>query len=64
MIKKTLNINAASGKAGRESVGTLSKDQVRKIAEDKLADLNAHDVEAAMNIVAGTARSMGVQVEK
>lgn len=64
MIKKTLNITAASGKAGREFAGTLSKDQVRKIAEDKLADLNAHDVDAAMNIVAGTARSMGVQVEK
>ncbi len=64
MIKKTLNINAASGKAGRESAGTLSKDQVRKIAEEKLADLNAHDVDAAMNIIAGTARSMGVQVEK
>jgi large subunit ribosomal protein L11 len=63
MIKKTLGIEKGSGKAPRESAGTLSKDQVRKIAEDKLDDLNTNDVEAAMKIVEGTARSMGVKVE-
>jgi large subunit ribosomal protein L11 len=64
MIKKALNITSASGKAGRESVGTLTKAQLKQIAEDKMGDLNAHDLEAAMKVVAGTARSMGIQVEK
>ena len=63
MIKKALGIEKGSGKTPREIAGTLSKDQVRKIAEDKIIDLNTKDVEAAMKIVEGTARSMGVKVE-
>lgn len=62
MIKKTLGIEKGSGKAPRETAGTLTREQVRKIAEDKLDDLNTKDVEAAMKIVEGTARSMGVNV--
>lgn len=63
MIKKTLGIEKGSGKAPREMAGTLSRDQVRKIAEEKLVDLNTTDIEAAMKVVEGTARSMGVKVE-
>ena len=62
MIKKVLGIEKGSGKTPRESAGTLTKDQVRKIAEDKLDDLNTKDVEMAMRTVEGTARSMGVKV--
>ena len=47
----------------KEKVGTVTRDQVREIAEIKMPDLNANDVEAAMAIVAGTARSMGIEVE-
>ena len=60
MIKKTLGIEKGSGKAPRETAGNLTKEQVRKIAEDKMDDLNTKDVEAAMKIVEGTARSMGI----
>lgn len=63
MIKKTLGIEKGAGKMPQEVAGTLTKDQVRKIAEDKLVDLNTKDVEAAMKIVEGTARSMGVKTE-
>jgi large subunit ribosomal protein L11 len=63
MIKKALNIKSGSGKNRVKKVGTLTQDQVRAIAEEKLPDLNARDVEAAMKIVAGTARSMGVEVK-
>lgn len=64
MIKKALGIEKGSGKTPREIAGTLSKDHVRKIAEDKLIDLNTKDVEAAMKIVEGTARSMGVKIQE
>jgi large subunit ribosomal protein L11 len=64
MIKKVLGIEKGSGKAPRESAGTLTKDQVKAIAEDKMDDLNTKDVEAAMKIVEGTARSMGVEIER
>jgi large subunit ribosomal protein L11 len=64
MIKKTLGIEKGSGVAPRESPGTLTKDQVRSIAKEKMDDLNTKDVEAAMKIVEGTARSMGITVEK
>lgn len=64
MIKKTLGIEKASGKTPRETAGTLTKEQVRKIAEDKLVDLNTNNIEAAMKIVEGTARSMGVTVQQ
>lgn len=62
MIKKALGKEKGSGKAGKESAGALSRDQVKKIAEAKLPDLNTKNVEAAMKIVEGTARSMGVKV--
>ena len=61
MIKKVLGIEKGAGKMPAETAGTLTRDQVRKIAEDKLVDLNTKDVEAAMKIVEGTARSMGVK---
>ncbi len=63
MIKKALALEKGGGKAGRETAGKLSKAQVEQIAKDKLADLNTSDVAAAMKIVAGTARSMGIEVE-
>jgi large subunit ribosomal protein L11 len=63
MIKKELGLEKGSGKAPREIAGTLSQAQLTKIAEDKMDDLNALDVEAAKRIVSGTARSMGVKVE-
>jgi large subunit ribosomal protein L11 len=63
MIKKALNKEKGSGKAGREIVGTLSKTQVEDIAKAKMPDLNANDIEGAMKIVEGTARSMGVKVQ-
>ena len=64
MIKKTLGIEKGSGVAPREVAGNLTKAQVRTIAEEKMDDLNTKDIEAAMKIVEGTARSMGITVEK
>jgi large subunit ribosomal protein L11 len=64
MIKKELGLEKGSGKAPREIAGTLSQAQLTKIAEDKMDDLNALDVDAAKKIVAGTARSMGVKVQE
>lgn len=63
MIKKAIGLEKGSGKAPREMVGTLNAGQVKKIAEDKMDDLNTKDVNAAIKIVEGTARSMGVKVE-
>jgi len=63
MIKKLLAIEKGSGKPSRESAGKLTKAQVEQIAKDKLADLNTDDVAAAMKVVAGTARSMGIETE-
>ena len=62
LIRQALRIGKGSGEPNRTKVGTISRDQLRAIAERKMPDLNANDVEAAMNIVAGTARSMGVEV--
>jgi large subunit ribosomal protein L11 len=62
LIKQALGIQSGSGVPNRDKVGTLSQDQLRSIAEKKLPDLNAHDVDEAMKIIAGTARSMGVEV--
>ncbi|HUZ83365.1 MAG TPA: 50S ribosomal protein L11 [Gaiellales bacterium] len=62
LIKEALGIQSGSSEPNRTTVGTLSRDQLRSIAETKMPDLNANDVEAAMLIVAGTARSMGVEV--
>ncbi len=62
LIKKALGLEKGSPTQIREKVGTLSRDQVRQIAESKMKDLNANDIEAAMRMVEGTARSMGVEV--
>jgi large subunit ribosomal protein L11 len=64
LIKEALNIQKGSPEPNREKVGRLSRNQLRKIAETKLVDLNARDVDHAMLVVAGTARSMGVEVER
>ena len=64
LIKKALHLDKASGVPNTEKVGTLTKAQVEEIAKTKMADLNANDIDAAMRIIAGTARSMGVEVEK
>lgn len=63
MIKKLLNIAKGSSKPSKESAGTLTKMQVEQIAKDKLPDLNTDNVEAAMKVVEGTARSMGIEIE-
>jgi large subunit ribosomal protein L11 len=63
MIKKAMGIEKGSGVAPRESPGSLTREQVRKIAEEKMSDLNTKDVEAAMKIVEGTARSMGITIQ-
>lgn len=63
MIKKKLALAKASGRPNTEKVGKLTKVQVEEIAKEKMGDLNANDVEAAKKIVAGTARSMGIDVE-
>lgn len=63
LILKTLGKDKGSGKPNTAKVGVLSKAQVKDIAERKMADLNANDIDAAMKIVAGTARSMGVDVK-
>ncbi|PIS15525.1 50S ribosomal protein L11 [Candidatus Roizmanbacteria bacterium CG09_land_8_20_14_0_10_41_9] len=63
IIKKKISLQKGSGKPNTEKVGKLTKAQVEEIAKEKMNDLNANTVEAAMKIVAGTARSMGVDVE-
>jgi large subunit ribosomal protein L11 len=63
LIKKALGLEKGSGEPNKNKVGMLTRDQLRAIAEQKMPDLTAHDVEAAMKIIAGTARSMGVTVE-
>jgi large subunit ribosomal protein L11 len=62
LIKEALGIPKGSGEPNREKVGRLTRDQIRQIAETKLVDLNARDIDQAMKIVEGTARSMGVEV--
>ena len=62
LIRQALNINKGSAEPNRDKVGTITQEQLREIAERKLEDLNAHDVEQAAKIIAGTARSMGVEV--
>lgn len=64
LIKKELGIESGSGVPNRTKIGKLTKDQVRKIAELKMPDLNAATVETAMSMIEGTARSMGVTVEE
>ena len=62
LLRKAAGIDKGSGLAKRESAGRVSRDQVRQIAETKMADLNANDIDAAMKQVEGTARSMGIEV--
>ena len=64
LIKKALNLETASAKPNKNKVGMLTKEQLRQIATTKMPDLNAASIEAAMSMVAGTARSMGVTVEE
>jgi large subunit ribosomal protein L11 len=63
LIKKALNVDKGSGTAGKSSAGTISRVKLREIAELKMKDLNAIDLEGAEKIIEGTARSMGVAVE-
>ena len=63
LIKKAVNLEKGSPESNKEKVGTITRAQLRDIAERKMPDLNANDVEAGMKIIAGTARSMGVVVE-
>ena len=62
LIKKAINLQSGSGVPNKTKVGKITKDQIRKIAETKMPDLNAASLETAMSMVAGTARSMGVEV--
>ncbi|MGE5461472.1 MAG: 50S ribosomal protein L11 [Solirubrobacterales bacterium] len=62
LIKQAAGLEKGSGEPNRNKVATLTQDQVRRIAEQKMVDLNANDVDMAMRIIAGTARSMGVEV--
>ena len=63
LIKKKIKIEKGSGVPNREKVGKITKLQIEEIAKEKMPDLNANDIKAGMNIVMGTARSMGVTVE-
>jgi large subunit ribosomal protein L11 len=62
LIKEAVGIDKGSGEPNRNKVGTITRDQLRQIAETKMQDLNANDVEQAAKIIEGTARSMGVEV--
>jgi len=64
LIRKALGIDKGSAQQKRDKVGTLSRDQVKQIAEAKMRDLNANDMDAAMRMIEGTARSMGVEIGK
>ena len=63
LIKKAIDLEKGSGTAGTGSVGTISRDKLREIAQLKMKDLNANDLDAAERMIAGTARSMGITVE-
>ena len=63
LLKRAARIAKGSGEPNKEKVGTVTAEQVKEIAEIKMPDLNANDIAAAMKIVAGTARSMGIEVE-
>jgi len=64
LLKKELNLEKGAKEAGKQVVGKISKESLKKIAEEKMSDLNVDDVDKAMKIVAGTAKSMGITVEK
>ncbi|MGH7889924.1 MAG: 50S ribosomal protein L11 [Thermodesulfobacteriota bacterium] len=63
LLRIAAGVDKGSGEPNKKKAGKVTKDQVRKIAETKMADLNANDIEAAMKIVEGTARSMGIEVK-
>ena len=64
LLKKALGLDKGASTSGRENVGTLSRDKLREIAQLKAKDLNAIDIEGAERIIAGTARSMGIEIEE
>ena len=64
LIKQVAKVKKASSKGANEVVGSITKAQLKEIAETKLPDLNAYDVEHAMNIIAGTAKNMGIEVKE
>ena len=63
LLKKAMNLKSGSKTPGKDSAGVITEKQLREIAEQKMKDLNAYDVDAAMKMIAGSARSMGIQVE-
>ena len=63
LIKEAMKLKSGSKEPGRVSAGTITKEQLKKIAEAKMKDLNAFDIEQAIKIIAGSARSMGIQVQ-
>ena len=63
LLKKALGVDKGTGSPGHEKVGTLSREKLREIAQSKAKDLNANSIEAAERVVAGTARSMGIEIE-
>jgi large subunit ribosomal protein L11 len=63
LLKKAAKVKKGSGEPNRNKVGSVTRDQLKEIAEIKKNDLNAHDIDAAIEIIAGTARSMGLTVE-
>jgi len=64
LLKRTANLAKASGQAGKEKIGTVTKKQVEDIAKQKIKDLNTQDLSQAIKIIEGTARSMGITVEE
>ncbi len=63
LLRKAAGVQKGSGTPNRESIATLSRQQLRAVAEQKMSDLNANDIEAAEKILSGTARSMGIKIE-
>lgn len=64
LIKKAINLKKGSGEPNKNKVASIKREQLVKIAEEKMEDLNANDIDTAVNIIAGTARSMGVTVDE
>ena len=62
LLRRAAGLEKGGGEAGRATAGSVTRDQVREIAQTKMRDLNANDIEAAMKIIEGTARSMGIEV--
>lgn len=63
LLKKAAGIEKGSGTPNKKKVGTITKDQLREIAQKKLADLNTQDIEQAMKVIAGTAKNMGIEIK-